>query len=216
MLHFHPPKNHMMTFYRVGEPGVACADLESCPILTKDAVWIDLFEPTQEEEKTVEAALGFEVPTREEMQKIETSSRLYREGETFFMTATVLNKADTSHPESSAVTFIVAPQQLVTLRDADPQPFQTFRKRMEADGKQYNSPGNVFQGLIDAIVERLAEILEKVGSELDSVSLEVFALPSASSGKKLQGRDFDRILRRVGRCSDLVSKARESLVSLGR
>ncbi len=206
----------MMTFYRVGEPGVACPDLESCPILAKDSVWIDLFEPTQEEEKRVEAALGFEVPTREEMQKIETSSRLYREGETFFMTATVLNKADTSHPESSAVTFIVAPQQLVTLRYADPQPFQTFRKRMEADGKQYNSPGNVFQGLIDAIVERLAEILEKVGSELDSVSLEVFAPPSASSGRKLQGRDFNRILRRVGRCSDLVSKARESLVSLGR
>jgi hypothetical protein len=58
----------MMTFYRIGEPGVACVDLESCPVLTQSAVWIDLFEPSHDEEKTVEAALGFEVPTREEMQ----------------------------------------------------------------------------------------------------------------------------------------------------
>jgi len=184
--------------------------------LTQDAVWIDLFEPSQEEEKTVEAALGFEVPTREEMQKIEISSRLYREDDILFMTATILTKADTSHPEGSAVTFILAPRQLVTVRYADPAPFQNFRKRIEASGKQYDSPGKVFEGLIDAIVERLAEILERVGSALDSVSLEVFTPPTTPSGGKPQRHDFDKILRRVGRCSDLISKARESLVSLRR
>ena len=51
----------MMTFYRIGEPGVACVDLESCPVLTQSAVWIDLFEPSHDEEKTVEAALGFSI-----------------------------------------------------------------------------------------------------------------------------------------------------------
>ena len=121
----------MMTFYGIGEPGVACADLESCPVLTQGAVWIDLFEPSLDEEKTVEAALGFEVPTREEMQKIEISSRLYRENDILFMTATILSKADTSHPESSAVTFILAPRQLITIMYADPIPFQNVRKRME-------------------------------------------------------------------------------------
>ena len=150
------------------------------------------------------------------MQKIEISSRLYRENDILFMTATILNKADTSHPESSAVTFILAPRQLVTVRYADPTPFQNFRKRIEAGDKQYDSPGKIFEGLIDAIVERLADILEKVGSELDSVSLEVFTPSTTPSGGKPQRRDFDKILRRVGRCSDLVSKARESLVSLGR
>ncbi len=206
----------MMTFYRIGEPGVACADLEACPVLTQSALWIDLFEPSQDEEKTVEAALGFEVPTREEMQKIEISSRLYRENDILFMTATILSKSDTSHPESSAVTFILAPRQLVTVRYTDPIPFQNFRKRIEANSRQYDSPVKIFQGLIDAIVERLADILEKVGSELDSVSLEVFTPSKTPSGEKPQRRDFEKILRRVGRCSDLVSKARESLVSLGR
>jgi Mg2+ and Co2+ transporter CorA len=82
----------MMTFYRIGEPGAECVDLESCPVLTQSALWIDLFEPSQDEEKAVEAALGFEVPTREEMQKIVISSRLYREKDILFMTATILTK----------------------------------------------------------------------------------------------------------------------------
>ena len=142
------------------------------------------------------------------MQKIEVSRRLYREKDILFMTATILSKADTSHPESSAVTFILAPRQLVTVRYADPIPFQNFRKRIEASGKQFDSPGKIFEGLIDAIVERLADILEKVGSELDSVSLEVFTPSTTPSRGKPQRRDFDKILRRVGRCSDLVSKAR--------
>jgi hypothetical protein len=42
--------------------------------------------------RTVEAALGFEVPTREEMQKIEISSRLYRENDILSMTATILHR----------------------------------------------------------------------------------------------------------------------------
>jgi magnesium transporter len=173
----------MMTFYRSGEPGVACIDLDSCPALTQDAVWIDLFEPSRGEEKAVEAALGFEVPTREEMQKIEISSRLYRENDILFMTATILSKADTSHPESSAVTFILAPRQLVTVRYADPAPFQNFRKRIEANGNLYDSPGKIFEGLIDAIVERVADILEKVGSALDSLSLEVFNPVNGAFGR---------------------------------
>jgi magnesium transporter len=117
------------------------------------------------------------------MQKIEISSRLYRENDILFMTATILSKADTSHPESSAVTFILAPRQLVTVRYADPAPFQNFRKRIEANGNLYDSPGKIFEGLIDAIVERVADILEKVGSALDSLSLEVFNPVNGAFGR---------------------------------
>ena len=46
--------------------------------VTKDTVWIDLFNPTPEEEATVEQALHLDVPTREEQQEIEASSRLYK------------------------------------------------------------------------------------------------------------------------------------------
>ena len=50
------------------------------PDSLRHAVWIDLLNPTAEEEKAVQDALRLEIPTREEMQEIESSSRLYREG----------------------------------------------------------------------------------------------------------------------------------------
>ncbi|MDQ6624167.1 MAG: magnesium transporter, partial [Verrucomicrobiota bacterium] len=66
----------MITFYAPGRPGVTFTSPEQCPAMTKDAVWIDLLEPTTEEELALEAALGIDIPTREEMQSIELSSRL--------------------------------------------------------------------------------------------------------------------------------------------
>ena len=45
----------------------------------QNAVWIDLLNPTQEEDRAVERLAGIAVPTREDMQEIEISSRLYIE-----------------------------------------------------------------------------------------------------------------------------------------
>jgi len=48
------------------------------PRVTEDSVWIDLLNPTPEEEEIIERALDMDVPTREELQEIEASSRLFR------------------------------------------------------------------------------------------------------------------------------------------
>ena len=65
------------------------------PESLRHAVWIDLLNPTLEEEKAVQDALRLEIPTREEMQEIESSSRLYREGDALFLTANFLYGVDT-------------------------------------------------------------------------------------------------------------------------
>ena len=57
-------------------------------MLPAGAVWIDMTSPTREEELFVERATGIEVPTREEMNEIEASSRLYQENGAIYMTAT--------------------------------------------------------------------------------------------------------------------------------
>lgn len=226
----------MMTFHPPGEKGIDCLDLEICPDLTRRAVWIDLFEPTREEEDAVEAALGIDIPTRQELQEIETSSRLFRSHDTLFMTATIITRADTPRPERTAVTFILAPEHFVTLRYADPLPFQTFRARREADLPEYATSQQVFAGLLDAIVERLADILENVNGSLDHLSEEIFLAEGAPPIRRgRQGRafdlsseaanapvatagrqDFNDVLRRIGRNNDLVSRTRESLVSISR
>src|SRR5580692_5322992 len=87
------------------------------------AVWIDLFSPTSPEDKLVERALGIAVPTREEMQEIEVTSRLYVENGARYMTATLMCQSETEAPKTTAVTFILAGHRLITVRYEEPRPF---------------------------------------------------------------------------------------------
>ena len=74
---------------------VAAPDLSRLP---ETAVWIDLVKPTAAEDKAVERLAGIAVPTREDMQEIEISSRLYIESGARYMTATLMCAADTENP----------------------------------------------------------------------------------------------------------------------
>ena len=80
----------------------------------QQAVWIDMVEPSSEEEKDVEAAMGIDIPTRGELEEIEASSRLYQEDGAAFMTANLIRRGEEDRPESSPVTFIIKGNQLIT------------------------------------------------------------------------------------------------------
>src|SRR5438132_14141310 len=99
---------------------LSAADLAALP---ENAVWVDLVKPTAAEDKAVERLAGIAVPTREDMQEIEISSRLYIENAARYMTATLMCAADTDNPRTTAVTFILASHRLVTARYDAPKPF---------------------------------------------------------------------------------------------
>ncbi|HZJ54460.1 MAG TPA: magnesium transporter CorA family protein [Myxococcaceae bacterium] len=211
----------MMTFHIPGEPAVATQDLGACRALTTRAVWIDLLNPTREEEQAVEAALGQGIPTRDEMQALEPSSRLYQEGNVLFMTATLLARSESATPQRVPVSFILTPERLVTVRYDTPKAFEVFSARWASKPAENDSGLKTFKGLLDALVERLAEVLEGTGEGLDELSLEVLSDGAKEEGEATRPRrplqaDFQRILRRIGRLSDVASRARESLVSLSR
>jgi magnesium transporter len=179
-----------------------------------EAVWFDLLEPTPEEETAVEQALHINVPTREEMREIEASNRLYEENGILYMTATIVTKLDTDLPQSTQVTFMLAGSQLVTNRYTDPLPFRRFITYAETHPAACGSSVLLLVGLVESIINRIADVIERVAADLDQISSEVFA-PSRR-GRRSTAQDFREVLGRVGQSGELVSKARESLVSLGR
>jgi len=69
----------------------------------------------------------------------------------------------------------------------------------------------VLVDLLDAIVDRAADILERIGAEVDAVSRDIFEPESERTGAH-----YKAILTAIGRRGDLTSKVRESLVSIGR
>ena len=80
----------MLTTYTPAEGRVVIREGLVSPEALRAAVWIDLLNPTPEEERAVQQALRLEIPTREEMEEIESSSRLYREEDALFLTANFL------------------------------------------------------------------------------------------------------------------------------
>ena len=136
--------------------------------ISEEAVWIDLINPTPEEEKIIEDALGLDVPTREEQQEIEVSSRLYQEGGAHFMTATVLVQTETPEPTKTPITFILAGKRLVTVRYAEPRAFSIFLTRSSRPDTSLRNGSAILIGLIEAIVDRLADFIERVQVEVES------------------------------------------------
>src|SRR5256885_13084479 len=100
--------------------------------LPESAIWIDLVKPTAEEDKAVERLAGIAVPTREDMQEIEISSRLYIENSARYMTATLMCQSDTDMPKTTAVTFILAGHRLCPVRYDEPKPFPLVEPNLGA------------------------------------------------------------------------------------
>jgi magnesium transporter len=188
--------------------------VESNAALPDEAVWIDLTGPAQGEDKLVERFLGIAVPTREEMQEIEVSSRLYVENGARYMTATLMCQSDTDSPRTTPVTFILAGNRLVTVRYDDPKPFSLVSNKFARACPSNITGSMVFMDLLDAVIDRAADILERIGLDVDRLSHDIFEPPRST--RKQNRNAYNNVLRTIGRTGDLTSKVRESLVSVGR
>lgn len=200
----------MLTAFVPGPSGLEHQQLAAGAALPEHTVWLDLFNPTPDEEHQVERTLGIEVPSLDEMREIESSNRLYEENGALYMTATIVTQLDTDVTgQRTQVTFILAGPRLVTNRYADPLPFRRFIAFAQTHPASCGSAALLLAGLLEAIVNRIADILEKVGADVETVSARVFARRSRS-------HDFREELQQIGQGGELISKARESLVSLQR
>jgi magnesium transporter len=207
----------MLSVYCLASGGIRRLERNQDAPLPEEAVWLDLLEPTTEEERLVEARLGLDIPTREEMREIESSSRLYEEEGALYLTATVVTKLDTTLPENAQVTFILKGSRLVTNRYVDPLPFRRFVAQIERHPQSSSNAQAVLAGLLESIINRIADVIERVGADIDGASAEIFNRQKllADTHRRSQ-RDFRKLLERVGQSGELIAKARESLASLAR
>jgi magnesium transporter len=174
-----------------------------------DSLWIDLINPTAEEEALVEQSIRLNIPTREEMQEIELSSRLYKYNDTLVMTATMIAQAESQSPMSDAVTFVLTKNKLVTIRYIEPQAFKLFISRLHKLGR-IDDPTSLLTELLDVTIDRLADILEIINHQLESYSKNIFQQNGSSN------RNYQQLLQQLGINGELNSKIVESLVSFNR
>jgi magnesium transporter len=177
-----------------------------------DLVWIDLLNPSAEEETMLEAQLGVDIPTREEMQRLEVSGRLYREEEAVVMTATLPARTDSDDLLMAPVAFVIVGGKLVTVRYHEPRVFKTFPQRASESNLGCASGEAVFAALLEATVDRMTDVLERAEEEVDGISRAIFR----SEQPKSVSRDLMNTLQLIGRKGDLCSNIRVCLLSLQR
>ena len=204
----------MLKSYQPNSTCLKAITVTEADAIPSDAVWLDLFSPTDAERRKVGALLGIEMPTRADMEEIEVSSRLYQEDGGTFLTALILSNSETDNPVADVVSFVLSGAKLVTIRYIDPQPFRTFAARCERGGHHTPQKADlVLMALLDVIVDRMADILERAGGEIEGVSRDIF---QPAGDKVLQSKDFQAVLRKLGKKHDLTGKMRESLLTISR
>ena len=184
---------------------------------TSVPIWLDLISPNAEEDARVESMLGVDVPSRAEMEEIELSARLYAEDGAVFMTVTALANLDTDAPIKTPITFILKNGSLVSVRYAEPKPFLAYTNRAQRpNGAVHRSGDEIMLGLIEAMIDRTADALERIGNETDVLSREVFKTAQAKAKSSTKTHTLENVIAFIGLKAELLTMIQESLVSISR
>lgn len=206
----------MLTAYKVSERGLE--ELATAGEAPPEAAWLDLVQPTSDEDRLAERFLAATLPSREETEEIEFSSRFYAEDGAVFLTASLLTGVERHEPALSPLTIVVAGDRIATVRYDDLRAMRQFVARAMKPGNGCSSTAAVFLGLIESIIDRTADVLERLSQDVDRINKEVFKRPAEDiSRQNVQwGRRLEDMITAIGVQGDLAAKARESLSSLER
>jgi magnesium transporter len=186
-----------------------------------NAVWYDLVNPSQDEVATVSKETGLSLPTYEDLTEIENSSRLSSDGQVLTMSMPIVTRADDGL-QASVSGFVLAPDRLVTLRFASSLAIDHFKETPHETGEEGGAASAfIFAGLLEAIVDRQADALEKLRSELDALSHQVFhhrfaATADTADKRRNQESELQAILVTLGRAYDTISFLRDSQLGIAR
>lgn len=204
----------MLTAYLPCERGLK-ADSAPNDSALESAVWIDLLSPTEDDERRVENLVSINVPTRDEMREVESSSNMYHEGGATFVTLRALSRQPGEAPRLTAITLILVAGKLVTIRYADPTSFRNFVARASRQGAEKMSGMSALLCFAETLVDRNADLLEETGDGLDKVSSQIFA-QDTSSMNTIAAADLGLLLKQIGRSGDIAARVRESLHTVSR
>lgn len=205
----------MIRIYTQTDNGIArTVGLEEQETRRGDIFWIDLLTPDADELAYAEQLCAIEMPTKDEQREIEATSRLYCEDGGRFMTTSVLSRVETDDPIIAEITFILKGKIIITIRHTDSYSFRVFSHqllRMPDTNRDL-----VFVGLLETLVDRQADVLERFGTDLDTLSKKIFGTRRRKEEDEPDTDDLRDALEELGRVGDLITRQRDALVNLLR
>ena len=179
--------------------------------------WIDLLDPTFEEIEHATVLAKLRIPSRAELEEIESSSRLQAENGTFRLSMTVSAHAEQHESAPTPIGFVLSANMLVTLRYTELRGFEDARQHLLQEDIA-STPASIFNALLEGMIDFGADTLEQMAAELNRISHLVFKdFRSVSRhNAKRQTRALRQTLADVGQHGERLSQIRESLLGLQR
>jgi magnesium transporter len=182
----------------------------------RDAVWIDLVSATPDLVAQVEQATGLQVPSEADINEIETSSRLAMRDSVLYLSMPLVS-INGDRPHNASVGFILSPERLITVRFAASRTFDAYATQPPRGQGHHAASAHIFVGLMEAVVDRQADVLEQVRNDLDTISHAIFAMGTTQvSGRKNEDATLRRTLGELGRIGDMISHIRDTQVGAAR
>jgi magnesium transporter len=186
--------------------------LEPGEALPPGAVWIDMVEPTLDEDRDVQQYLGCKIPTRADPDYAEAPEAHYSEDGVRYLHASVISEAQDT-PDVTGVTFVICDATLVTVRYDASDSFEIFGQKICRAHNLALQPDAIAAGLVNTIVNLSARALGKVGENLDAIGTRVFG---AEGDNSRRSKIYSDTLGALGREDERISNLRESLLSIER
>jgi len=191
---------------------IARKQLEANETIPPDAIWIDLMDPTVEENRKVEDFIGGPVPTKSDPDYSEPLEAHYASNGAHYMHASVLSEPEET-PDITGVTFVMTPAVLVTVHYHPAGSFDVFGQKLCKSPPQELLPDAVAVGLTNTVLNRSAGALSKAGNNLEEIASVVFR---AKEAKDDRNRVYSNTLDALGREDERISNLRESMVTIER
>jgi magnesium transporter len=195
------------------EPGTFVREtLDAAEEIPTGSIWIDMIEPTVEEDLKVQHYVGAAIPTRADPDYAEPAESHYAENGVRYLQASVISEPEDT-PDVTDVTFVVAPAALVTVRYHPCESFDIYAQKLCKAGAATPSSDAVAVGLVNTAINRSARALSKAGVSLDRIASRVF---HAKDNKENRNQIYSDTLWDLGREDEKISNLRESMVSIER
>ncbi len=135
-------------------------------INAQDVVWIDLFSPTGEEKRAVEAFLGTTIQSRAQAEEIESSSRFYETEQAIFANTNFVIPGPEEY-SMETVSFILKDSILTTLRECPLRSLTDLQRRLRAFPRMYTNGYVVFCSILEQRVDLDADIIELMSRDIE-------------------------------------------------
>jgi len=180
-------------------------------------VWVDLFNPTNEEIGRACSDYQLDIPPRAQLEEIEFSSRLQYEDGVFTISVPVTpHNKNGGEDVTTPLGFVMTQDLLVTVRFAHLHTFDAIQARVE---RRPRSAPDIFMVIVEAMIDYGADRLEELRSEALKISQRIFH-KEMQDWQRNKVAKVNRMLREtlveIGDMGERLSHIRDTLLVLQR